>query len=74
VVGSIDIGKAVLNATVRVQGDRGRRSRREVRNFGATAGQLLALRDWDVTTCDRNFALPRVGLAGWRVPRHRCCR
>jgi transposase len=42
----IDIGKAVLKATVRVQGDHGRRTRREVRTFGTTTGQLLALRDW----------------------------
>jgi transposase len=36
----------VLKATVRVQGDRGRRTRREVRTFGTTTGQLVALRDW----------------------------
>ena len=42
----IDIGKAVLKATVRVQGDHGRRTRREVRTFGTTTAQLLALRDW----------------------------
>jgi transposase len=45
----IDIGKAVLKATVRVQGDHGRRTRREVRSFGTTTAQLLALRDWLVT-------------------------
>ena len=42
----IDIGKAVLKATVRVQGDHGSRTRREVRTFGTTTAQLLALRDW----------------------------
>jgi transposase len=41
----IDIGKAVLKATVRVQGEHGRKTSREVRTFGTTTGQLLALRD-----------------------------
>ena len=41
----IDIGKAVLKATVRVQGDHGSRTRREVRTFGTTTAQLLAVRD-----------------------------
>ena len=45
----IDIGKATLKATVRVQGGQGRKTRREVRTFGTTTGQLLALRDWLVT-------------------------
>jgi len=42
----IDIGKAVLKATVRVQGEHGRKTSREVRTFGTTTGQLLVLRDW----------------------------
>jgi transposase len=42
----IDIGKATLKATVRVQGWRGRKTRREVRTFGTTTGQLLELREW----------------------------
>jgi hypothetical protein len=33
----IDIGNAVLKATVRVQGDHGRKTRREERTFGITA-------------------------------------
>ena len=53
----IDIGKAVLKATVRVQGDRGSRTRREVRTFGTTTAQLLALRDWLVAE--------GVTLVGW---------
>ena len=32
----IDIGKTVLKATVRVQGDHSKRTRREVRTFGTT--------------------------------------
>jgi transposase len=44
----IDIGKAMLKATVRVQGGQGRKTRREVRTFGTTTPQLLALRDWVV--------------------------
>jgi transposase len=42
----IDIGKAVLKATVRVHGEHGEKTRREVRTFGTTTGQLLVLRDW----------------------------
>jgi len=42
----IDIGKATLKATVRIQGGPKRATRREVRTFGTTTGQLLALRDW----------------------------
>jgi transposase len=42
----IDIGKATLKATVRVQGGQRRKTRREVRTFGTTTPQLLALRDW----------------------------
>jgi transposase len=42
----VDIGKANLKATLRVQGDGGRRTRREVRTFATTTAQLLALRDW----------------------------
>ena len=42
----IDIGKASLKATVRVQGGRGRKTRREVRTFGTTTPELLQLRDW----------------------------
>jgi hypothetical protein len=42
----IDIGKASLTATVRVQGGRGRKTRREVRTFGTTTPELLQLRDW----------------------------
>jgi transposase len=42
----IDIGKASLKATVRVQGGRGRKTRREVRTFGTTTPELLGLRDW----------------------------
>jgi transposase len=42
----IDIGKAVLKAAVRVQGGGGRKTRCEVRTFGTTTSQLLALRDW----------------------------
>jgi hypothetical protein len=34
----IDIGKAVLKATVRVQDEHGRKTRREVRTFGTTTG------------------------------------
>jgi transposase len=44
----IDIGKAMLKATVRVQGGQRGRTRREVRTFGTTTPQLLALRDWFV--------------------------
>ncbi len=42
----IDIGKATLKATVRVQGGARRRTRREVRTFQTTTPDLLALRDW----------------------------
>jgi transposase len=42
----IDIGKATLKATVRIQGGPKRATRREVRTFGTTTGQLLMLRDW----------------------------
>jgi transposase len=42
----IDIGKASLKATVRVQGGQGGKTRREVRTFGTTTPQLLRLRDW----------------------------
>jgi hypothetical protein len=42
----IDIGKASLKTTVRVQGGQGRRTRREVRTFGTTTPELLRLRDW----------------------------
>jgi hypothetical protein len=42
----IDIGKANLKATVRVQGGPGRKTRREVRTFDTTTPALLRLRDW----------------------------
>jgi transposase len=42
----IDIGKATLKATVRVQGGPGRKTRREVRTFKTTTPELLQLRDW----------------------------
>jgi hypothetical protein len=42
----IDIGKATLKATVRVQGGARRKTRREVRTFQTTTPDLLALRDW----------------------------
>jgi transposase len=42
----IDIGKATLKTTVRVQGGPGQRTRREVRSFAATTSELLRLRDW----------------------------
>jgi transposase len=42
----IDIGKATLKATVRIQGGPKRATRREVRTFATTTGQLLMLRDW----------------------------
>jgi transposase len=42
----IDIGKATLKATVRVQGGPGRKTRREVRSFGTTTAELLRLREW----------------------------
>lgn len=42
----IDIGKATLKATLRVQGGPGRRTRREVRTFQTTTAELLRLRDW----------------------------
>lgn len=42
----IDIGKATLKVTLRVQGGAGRRTRREVRGFETTTGELLRLRDW----------------------------
>lgn len=42
----IDIGKATLKATVRVQGGPGRKTRREVRTFQTTTPALLELRDW----------------------------
>jgi transposase len=42
----IDIGKAELKAAVRVQGARGGKTRCEVRTFGTTTPELLALRDW----------------------------
>ena len=54
----IDIGKTVLKATLRVQGDHGRRTRREVCTFGTTTVQLPALRDWLVAE--------GVTLTGWR--------
>lgn len=42
----IDIGKATLKATVRMQGGARRTTRREVRTFQTTTPDLLALRDW----------------------------
>jgi transposase len=42
----IDIGKASLKATLRVQGGQGRKTRREVRTFGTTTPDLLQLREW----------------------------
>lgn len=44
--GGIDIGKATLKTTVRVQGGSRRKTRREVRTFGTTTPELLRLRDW----------------------------
>jgi transposase len=41
----IDIGKADLQACVRVPDPRGRR-RQETRTFATTTGELLRLRDW----------------------------
>src|SRR4051812_12040937 len=45
----IDIGKATLKATVRVQGGARRKTGREVRTFETTTPGLLALREWLVT-------------------------
>lgn len=42
----IDIGKATLKATVRVQGGPRRKTRREVRTFATTTAELLRLREW----------------------------
>jgi transposase len=42
----IDIGKATLKATVRVQGRPGRKTRREVRGFNTTTAEVLRLREW----------------------------
>jgi transposase len=42
----IDIGKATLKATVRVQGGPGRPTRRQVRSFSTTTDALLMLREW----------------------------
>jgi transposase len=42
----IDIGKANVKATVRVQGGADRKTRREVRTFDTTTPALLRLRDW----------------------------
>jgi transposase len=42
----IDIGKANLKATVRVQGGADRKTHREVRTFDTTTPALLRLRDW----------------------------
>jgi transposase len=42
----IDIGKATLKATVRVQGGARRKTRREVRTFATTTAELLRLREW----------------------------
>jgi transposase len=42
----IDIGKVTLKATLRVQGGGRRKTRREVRSFETTTGELLRLRDW----------------------------
>jgi transposase len=41
----IDIGKATLKATVRVQGGARRKTQREVRTFQTTTPDLQALRD-----------------------------
>lgn len=53
----IDIGKATLKATVRVQGRPGRKTRREVRTFATTTARLLELREWLVTE-----RVTRVGM------------
>jgi transposase len=45
----IDIGKATLKATVRVQGGARRKTVRQVRTFETTTPGLLALRDWLVS-------------------------
>jgi transposase len=45
----IDIGKATLKATVRVQGGARRKASRQVRTFETTTPGLLALRDWLVS-------------------------
>jgi transposase len=42
----IDVGKATLKATVRVQGGPGRKTRREVRTFKTTTPELWRLRGW----------------------------
>ncbi len=42
----IDIGKATLKATVRVQGGPRCKTRREVRTFATTTTELLRLREW----------------------------
>lgn len=62
----IDIGKATLTATVRVQGGRGRKTRREVRTFRTTTGQLLALRDWLVAEAVTLVGMESTGCIGSR--------
>lgn len=59
----IDIGKAALKVTVRVQGGQGRKTRREVRTFGTTTPQLLRLRDWLVDEQVSVVAWSRPGLS-----------
>ena len=41
----LDVHKATITACVRVAGSKGER-RQEVRTFGTTTSELLALRDW----------------------------
>jgi len=52
----IDIGKATLKATVRVQGGPRRKTRREVRTFATATTELLRLREW--------LAVEQVTLVG----------
>jgi transposase len=61
-----DIGKATLKATVRIQGGSKRATRREVRTFGTTTGQLLALRDWLVAEQVSLVGMESTGCFGNR--------
>jgi transposase len=46
-VAALDVGKAQVEVCIRVPGDRDRRRRaQEIRSFGTTKSQILALADW----------------------------
>jgi transposase len=58
----IDIGKATLKATVRVQGGARRKTRREVRTFQTTTPDLLALREWLIEEQVRLVGMESTGV------------